>query len=247
MLNKFLHALTNRTSLSDNPLFVPDPTFIPANLPTAAIQLRQALGLDKFNTDYYLKASAAVLNLFPDIAATLQDSNTSYDVKDFCPNGVQSLGGNLVSNGLLNNSYTDIKPTALPAPLTYNIIYGGPGTVQLQQVETGGQTVTNVIVSHDSVGTLLQISWPADWPFTGAVRANQTWQAGAQITFIVEPSRFPYSAAVRAMQASAYFQSLLMKYNMQSVFQNAVDVKKKMALGLAVIAVANPAVYPQFQ
>ena len=244
MLNKFLHAITNRSVISDNPLFVSDPNFLPATLPDGALQMRAALCLDNTTTDYYLKAYAAVMNIFPDIDDTLADPNRSYDVKDFYPEGVNSDGGRLLSSPGQSGYYLDIKPTSLPVPMTYIISYVAAGFCKLTQVETNQTIQSPIIAAADSVRTTLQVNWPAGWPFQGGIELFQTWQAGAQVVFTVEPSRFPYTAAVKALSAIPYFQNLLVQFNLAEIFQNTPSVKEQLALGLAVVASSNPAAFP---
>ena len=246
MINKFLHALTNRKQLSADPMFVSDPKFLPATLSAGDIALRNALQLNNTGTDYYMRAYAAVLNLFPDLGAIIADDNCSYIPADFLPNGVQSTGGSLVSNQTSSGSYLDLKPVTMPVPMTYVINYESAGTAQLTQPDIGNQLSVSVNVMADANGTILRVQWPEYWPFRGPITLSQAWAPGAQVTFVVEPSRFPYTAAVRALQAIPYFQQLLTNYQLATIFQNTPDVKEKLALVLAAIAISNPAVYPQY-
>ena len=246
MINKFLHALTNRKTLSADPMFVSDPKFQPATLSAGDLALRKALCLDNTGTDYYLRAYASVLNLFPDLGDILSDTNRSYDVSDFLPLGVQSTGGRLVSNATSSGVYLDLKPITMPVPMIYNIDYDSPGQAVLSQPDIGAATNASVLATTDVNGTVLQMTWPDYWPFRGPVALAQAWTPGTRVQFIVEPSRFPYTAAVRAVTGISYFQHLLMSYQLATTFQNTPDVKEQLALILAVLAVSNASVYPQY-
>src|ERR1017187_6950970 len=157
MINQFLHALTNRKTISTDPMFVSDPTFTPATLTPEAQQLRTALCLDILTTDYYIKAYAAVLNIFPEIEAILADYNRSYVLSDFLPAGVQSTGGRLISNPTHSRAYLDLRPTVLPAPLTYIVDYESAGQVKLTQPDIGNVTHALVSVSTDPFESVMQI------------------------------------------------------------------------------------------
>ena len=246
MINKFLHAITNRAAISADPMFVSDPRFQPAALSTGDLAMRAALQLNNTSTDYYLRAYASVMSLFPDLEAIIADDNRSYEPSDFLPAGVRSTGGSLLSNQTSSGSYLDLKPVTMPVPMTYVISYESPGTAKLTQPDIGNQLSTSVIVMTDVNGAIMQVQWPEYWPFRGPVALSQAWAPGAQVTFVVEPSRFPYTAAVRALAAIPYFQQLLVTYQLATTYQNTPDVKEKLALALAVIAVSNPAVYPQY-
>jgi len=229
MINRFLHGLTNRRTLSNatGTLFTSSPDFVPAPLTAAAQQLRTALCLDDQNTDYYLQAYAALIEAYPDLKSMLNDPAVSYSVHDFLPRGVVSVNCALVSNSA-----------------SYNIGYVASGLCQITQLETGVQVMADCLASADPQEIWLRINWPSNIPFSGLLQLNQPWAPGLVVQLIVSPSQFPYAAALAGLASQPYFSLLLQRFQLQETFQNTVDPQDSLALALAVIASGNPAAYP---
>jgi hypothetical protein len=244
MINKFLHALTNRKTLSTGLLFASDPGFVPMSLSPSAADLRTVLGLDNLTTDYYLHVYAALIEAYPDIKRELNDPVTTYSVYDFLPRGVVSNGAKLLSNGASSGVFTDPIITALPVPLTYIITFVSETLCQIQQIETGTVLQAPCQLSADPQNTWLRIAWPSGVPFLGVLSLTQPWVSGAVIKLKTTPSHFPYAATVAALLNNPYFSQILQTYQLSDTFQNTIDAQDQLALALAVIAASNLSVYP---
>jgi hypothetical protein len=133
MINKFLHSLTNRRIISDDPMFASDPTFVPANLSADDLKLRSILCLDYTTSDYYLKNYVALADIYPDILSVLNDTVTSYQTKDFLPRGVRMQGATLLSNPGVSGFYSDLRPLSLPIGLSYSIDFVAPVVCQINR------------------------------------------------------------------------------------------------------------------
>lgn len=243
MINRFLHALTNRKILSTSPVFLRDPDFSPAELSQNALRLREVLGLNA-ETDYYIAAYAAMIESHPDLKDVLSDPATSYSIYDFLPRGVVSTGATLVSNGDVSGVFADPTPTTLPLVLNYRISFLAAAVCEILKVESKETLTVNCQVVADDQNTWLRIDWPSSVPFTGLLRMTQPWVAGAIVNLEVSPGQFPFSLMVSQIKQNPYFSTLLQQFQAQETFHNTANPQDQLVLALAVIARGNPAAYP---
>jgi hypothetical protein len=245
MINKFLHAITNRKALSTDPMFASDTNFAPALLDPQASAMRTALCLDYTGSDYYLRVYASVMNAFPDIQGQLNDFATTYAVTDFLPAGVFMDGARFVNNTTLQGRYLDLQPITLPVGLTYTIAFVSPGSCSIKQEETGIIVAASCRAMTDVRETVLHVDWPLGIPFYGPLSLDQAWVNDCTICIQTCPSGFPYRAALDALLRNSYFVTLLQNKGMMQAFRTTADVREQLAIALLLIAVSNPSVYVQ--
>lgn len=244
MINRLLHALSNRTGNFHEPMFASDPLFVPAVFNAEEQQLRALMLLHRSDTDYYLKAYLAAIEAYPDIKALADDVVTSYRLSDFPPRGVAISGGDFLSKENSVGYYTDVSSTNLPVNLTYWVNYFDSRLVTIVGKETGLVRRVNYILSGDAPHQTMRVEWPeAEVPFKGPLALTQHWVSGAMVEIQVEPSNFPYASVVARLQGNAYLMNLLVRNQLVDEFLAVPDDQRKMAIACVVLALANPSAY----
>ena len=243
MVNKLLHALANRNSGFEDPLLVGDPTFVPARLSVEAERMRSLLLLDA-GGDYYLKVYLACVEAYPDIHQLLDDQTVSYKAADFPPRGVKVNGADFEARINAAGFFLDPKPTFLPLDLAYQVRYHDTRYVRIIGLGTSLTSTPPYTKSGVSPNEILQVQWPADVPFSGPLMLQQDWSAGALVEIEVTPSRFPYGLVVSRLQGNAYLMSRLIAQHLVDEYVGTHDTLRKIALAVTMLALSNPAVYP---
>jgi hypothetical protein len=244
MINSFLHAVTNQAELPGD-IFTSDPNFVPASLPAAAIMLRHKLCLDYTGSDYYLRTYAATVDAFPDILEQLNDPVRSYEVSDFLPAGVWTDGARFMNDGNLRGGYLDLIPASLPIGLTYTITYVSDNSCSILQEETGISVAAMVTTAEDPINRVIYIDWPGGLPFAGPMLLDQDWAEGSVIRIQTAPGMFPFQEVVAIANNDPYFNLLLQSSGLVTAYQTTADPREQVAIILLLIALSNPAAYPQ--
>jgi hypothetical protein len=239
MINKLLHALSNRKKFQES-MFRSDPGFSPALLSEENLMLRQLLFLDVSDTDYYLKIYLGLLHAYPDIEANFQDDVRTYDVEDFGIKVVKVDGGDFLS-ALPAGFYTDPISNHLPVWLRYQIRYDLPGYVRLLNQEAQVVRRSRFNLSADS--KIMHVDWPEDFPFTGPLKIPSPWTTGSAINIQVEPRHFPYEEMAQRLSSNVYLMRLISEASLVDEYVNTRDIQRKVAIALAVVAANNPSVY----
>lgn len=243
MINKLLHAWTNRKVISSDPMFAGDPTFVPIVLSPEAQKLRSILQLDYVGSDYYLKYYLAAIEAFPALKELTNDRVTTYSVKDFLPFTPTLEGADFVSNTGVCGIFTDLKPTSVPVTLTYTLDYVNDRLCRIVGVETGVTVVAACNAASDVNDVFLNVAWPPGIPFSGPLKLTQAWVSGARVVIRVEPSRFPVSNLISQLQTNFYFIQLLGNFQAMGDFKNALDLRERLAIALVVLALSHPVTY----
>lgn len=244
MINKLLHALSNRTGPFEDPLFLSSPEFQPAEIKEPEQRLRTAMLLNVTGTDYYLKAYLSAIAAYPDIHLLTNDSPTSYQLSDFPPKGVEISGGDWTSNPNMVGLFTDPKPIGLPVDLNWSVEYLDDRYVTIRGNDTGVVRRTLFQASGADPNKTLRIDWPADVPFQGPINLQQTWSLGASVVIRTAPSAFPYQSIVDRLRGNWWLMHLLAKQEFIDEYTTFPDPQRKVALACVALALANPSVYP---
>lgn len=244
MINRLLHALSNRTGDFHDSMFASDPTFVPATLPADDLHVRKLMLLHKTDTDYYLKAYLAAVEAYPDIKGLAEDPVTSYQMSDFPPRGVELSGGEFLSKENSVGYYTDTAPADLPVNLTYWVSYFNNSLVTIVGRENGLVRRVPYVLSGDAPFQTLRVEWPeSEVPFKGPLSLTQAWVEGARVDITVSPSKFPYAVLVARLQGNAYLMNLLIRNQLVDEFLAVPDDQRKTAIACVVLARANPSAY----
>lgn len=244
MINKLIHALSNRKGPFNTPAFVVDPDFKPTVITREEQKLRDLLFLNVTTTDYYLKAYLACLEAFPDIKALADDDVVSYKLSDFTPRGVEISGGELLSKANSVGYYRDLAPMELPVDLTWRLHYSDAHHIRVLALETGLVRNVSYTVSGTVPNQTLRINWPDDVPFDGPVSLQQVWGEGAAVEILVEPSAFPYQLLVDRLRSNGLLMRLLIDNKFVDEYTAFPDPQRRIALACICLALANPSVYP---
>lgn len=244
MINKLLHALSNRTGPFEDPLLLSDPEFQPAVVTDTEQRLRASMMLNVLGTDYYLKAYLSAVAAYPDIHLLTNDDPTSYRLSDFPPRGVEISGGDWTSNPNMVGFFTDPKPTSLPVDLNWSITYLDDRYVTIKGSDTGIVRRTTFQPSKEDPNKTLRIDWPSDVPFQGPINLQQAWLPGASVVIQTAPSAFPYQAVVDRLRGNWWLIHLLAKQKFVDEYTTFPDPQRKVALACVALALSNPSVYP---
>ena len=244
MINKLLHALSNRAGPFAEPLFISDPGFQPATLPEPERKIREAMLLQVTDNDYYLKAYLAAIAAYPDIQLLADDSVVSYQMTDFPPQGVEVSGGDMTSNSNMVGFFTDPKPVELPVNLNWSISYLDTHYLMIQGRETGVVRRTTYQPSGTAPNQTLRIDWPSDVPFQGPINLSQVWELGATVIIQTTPSAFPYQQVVDRLRGNWWLMHLLAQQKFVDEYTTFPDAQRKVALACMALALSNPSVYP---
>jgi hypothetical protein len=244
MINKFLHALSNRNGPFIEPCFVGASSFTPKSLSEQERKLREKLMLHITNTDHYLKRYVSCVEAYPDIHALLNDSVTSYTSKDFSHYGVSIIGADFLDMTNAQGRYIDNQAQSIPVELTYEINYHDSTYVKLVCLESNRVWMAVYQLAGDPPGQIMRIEWPMDVPFDGPLRLTQVWLQGGQIKITVEPSSFPYAEMAQRVRSDSLLTQWLAAINAIDEFYNTRDVNRQVALACVVLALSNTSVYP---
>lgn len=239
MINKLLHALSNRKEFNE-PYFKPAIQFTPAYFPQVENECRRLLYLDVSNTDYYLKLYLGLLHAYPDIEANFDDRVRTYSVEDFGIQVIRIEDGDFVSDSQNFGYFTD-PPATLPVQLRYQLQYFQPDYTKVSIRENGQVFVVRHSLSSDK--KVLHLNWPDNLPFQGPLKVRSPWTEGSSIVIDVEPRGFPYETMARRLDGNLYLIRLFSEASLVDEYVNTKDHQRKVALALAVLAAHNPAVY----
>lgn len=226
-------------------MFNADPNFVSKEVPLDEQRLRTLLCLDQHDTDYYLRVYVSLLAAFPDIMNNIDDSGCTYSIVDFPPRGVTMDGGELMSQKGAFGYFTDLSPADIPVNLTYEVRYASETYVRIVEVELGGLQTIPVMITGTNPNKVLQVEWPEFTPFTGPIRLNQTWGAGAKVTIHVQPSGFPFTKVARKIAGDSHLMHLLANAKLVDEFTETQDHQRRVAIALMLLARENTAVYPE--
>src|SRR5580700_9293115 len=156
MKNKILHALSNRGGPFLTPLFSQTPEFVPTKPDNDELVFRAKLFLDLTNTDYYLKSYLALLHAFSDMERVLEDTITTYTIRDFMPRGVTIDGAEFLSAPNLVGRFTDALVTTIPVNLTYQLVFVSAGYLDIIAIETGLTRRTSYHLTGNSPNQIMR-------------------------------------------------------------------------------------------
>lgn len=243
MINRTLHALTNRTGPFNTPGFMGDSNFHPKKVTTEERSLRRKLFLDLTDTDFYVRKHLALIDSFPELGRQLQDEFKTYRIQDFLPRGISMFGGRFVSTQSIQGRFTDVKPTELPVGLTYFVGHNDNNSVVGTCKETGIRVTMSCVITQVGDETWLRPGWVPSMPFEGPMSTTQTWEQGSQIEIHVEPSSFPYQLMIDRLKGDPYLMTVLIQFSMVDEYVGAQDPAEKLAIALSCLALNNTSVY----
>jgi len=241
MINKLLHALSNRDSFHE-PVFRSDTGFSTKVVGEEERKLRALLLLDVTDTDYYLKVYLGLIHAYPDIEAHFDDKGRTYDVEDFGIQAVQIDGADFMSAVNAIGLFTDPVSEELPVNLRYRIRYDQPEYAELSVRESGLIRKSRYNLSAD--GKVIHIDWPDDFPFSGPLQLQEPWAMGSEINIAVEPRHFPYEVMVSRLSNNAYLIRQISEAGLVDEYVNTQDHQRKVAIALAILAANNTSVFP---
>jgi hypothetical protein len=242
MINKFIHALSNRMELFNTPSFVADPGFSPFQPDPMETAMRQALLLDRIDTDYYLHGYVACLEAFPDMRDLLEDDLVTYDSFQFRPAGVDISGGEFLSVPGAVGYYTDEEPLTLPVAQRYDLDYFDSTMLRISLRESGHSQLVGYTISGPVERPVLRPDW-SPYPFVGPVEAWQEWKSMARISIEVTPSRFPYHLVAARMERDPWCSKLMIDRGFVDEFHAVPDPQRKVALACVALALNHPSIY----
>ncbi len=234
MINRTLHAITNRAQGFNTTTLIADPGFRAALETEVTRRLRAMLGLDITRDDYHVFAVLAAVASCPDIDESFQDPVRSYALGDYAPPAPRYSGGLAVPDAK-GAPQCQLLPQDTPVPDRFTLTYVDQdfGAVQYGS--------SRVIVPVAVLDNLVYPRWPLSLGFSGGVQ--MTWGAGAQFTAQAYPFRFPYEVLAETLHQAPEKNALLEAHGLLDHFYLAPTAVKKVALVALALGLSNPAVY----
>lgn len=233
MINRTLHAITNRAGGFNTRALPLVSEFRPSEETQASAQLRALLGLDRKQDDYHVFAALAAVESHPEIQTAFQDEVCTYQINDYI-NPTPRFSHALVDDAL-GVPRCALRPTEAPVPASFSLGY----------VDTGFGVLTygarREIIPVDVVAPIVYPRWPAALGFNGGI--NITWEAGATFTGHAYPVNFPYDVMALRLREADCKNEFLLRHDLLNQFHQAPNAVKQVALTLLALGLSNPAAY----
>ena len=235
MLNKILNAVTNR-NLPNTPAFRFGGAFYPM-WPDPHRSLRQAMGLDRTDYEYFVLGVLAAIDSFPALAAELQETGRTFHLSELrapsisfsglvlkpsskdLPELTREAGDNF--DPIISFSYVDAATLAVTID---GVVYPMPVTV------SGERLIPQPNAAPINIKGLLE------------VQAPQTWGTGFTGSITYYPP-FPYGKIAAAFERDRSHLPLLLKFNLTDNYLFAESDMERVAVVATAVGLSNTSVY----
>lgn len=235
-MNSLLKRLTNRNTgyvwadLSDGRLFVPSIAS------EAQATIRELLGLNRLDTDFFVMGLLHTLRAHLELGAMLPDDAVSYDVRRYTPPSASVIGAELLPD---HNGPPEILhiPTEWPPPTRMEL-------KRLTDTESmfiaGGQSA---LVSARLTAGKLRVDWPAFSGVSGLLSLQQSWEDVNIVTFVSDPAAFPHDALLEALRQADATLDILEETGLTSAWTDTRHAAEAVAIVTTALILSNPIQY----
>ena len=236
MHNKFLHALTNRNFFL-HPGFRGMDDFVPS-VDATADRVRDLLGLNDTEHDYYIVGLLQAVAAFPHIRSQLDDPHVTYDLLDYRP-PVAGVSGASLLGDVNGPPAITIIPAAFPTGFEVTLVW---------------RTTTSFTMTAEGLDSILKVRHSngtvfPEWGACGirgrlVLADGNAWADGCEVIISHTPVTYPYRLAVQAVSGSPHALSIIDSAGCMEAFYSSQDDVEKMAVVALALASLNKAVYP---
>lgn len=234
MINRTLHAITNRAGGFMTASLRAEPAFHPSTETPTTQRLRALLGVDRTEDDYHVFAILTAIEACPDIRAAFRDPVRSYAPHDYRPANPVYSGGTPVADAA-GDPQCRLKANETPVPTGFFLQFTDPGCGTVRYGRR--TTVVPVTISEGRVYP----QWPEFMGFSGGVQMS--WEPGAVFSARARPVRFPYGVLAAALRADDAKNELLERHLLTAQFHRAPDEVRQVAVAALALGLSNSAVY----
>lgn len=231
MIDKILHAVTNRSDFSSSGLRSVSG-FTPITPAPAAETVMRLLCLDYSTNDYYVQGALAAIDAFPAIREAFREGDRSYALSEF-QRPPDTFTGVTPRSGAQGPWELHHPPKVFPVTFEAQLSF-----LDSNQMGVSWDGASFPVPCSVSDNTIFP-DWPEDLGVVGALELLQAWGPGFRGTLSHVPTSFPYRAAVELLDLNTDKNELLLHAGLIEHYSFAADALEKFATVLLAVGVSN--------